>query len=497
MFVMKRQVFSPSELAGSTRAERLHGLLRGFVFVKRLNFLDASFVHLESNQTPMHVAALLQFRPPEGAPRDFVRRLYEHLRSFPVSAAPFNLRLSNSLLSRLAPGVEEAHDIDLDYHLRHSALPNPGSERQLGELIARLHSQRLVRSRPLWECHLIEGLEDDRFAVYLKLHHALVDGMRAVGLVQNWLSEDPSDRNTPPPWAAPAPQRRSRATRGASKGILEPLETAASVVRFIADSVASDRGATAGIGAMLRTPRSQLNGPITGQRRFATQSLPIDRLRAVARSADATVNDVALALCGAVLRRYLGSRCALPIRSLVCMVPVGLQLQEGSGGNAVSFLMVPLGTDRESERERLELVTRATRHEKQRLQSLSRPAVDLYTTVLAAPVSILQLAGLADRVPPLFNVVVSNVRVHAERLHLHGAELTGVYPVSLVVEGQALNITLVGYADGLHFGFTACRDAVPHVQRLAVSLPEELTQLEHAFGLGPSEGPRRRRAVRA
>ncbi len=453
--------------------------------MKRLSFIDAAFLHLESGETPMHVAALLLFRLPEGAPRDFVRSLYEHLRSFPVSVAPFDLRLVDSLLSRVAPALEEVEDVDLDYHLRHSALPHPGSERQLGELIARLHSQRLVRSRPLWECHLIEGLEGRRFAVYLKVHHALVDGMRAVQLVERWLSQDPSERSKPPPWAAPAPERRPREERSRSQGLLAPVQAAASVARFVGRSVAgATESSPSGVGAMLRTPRSALNVPITGQRRFATQSLPIDRLREVGKAAGATVNDVALALCGGALRRYLVAREALPSRSLVCMVPVGLTLEGQAGGNAVSFLMVPLGTDVEDEADRLRRVSRVTRREKQRLQSLSRSAVDLYTTLLAAPVTGLQLAGLADRVPPLFNVVVSNVRVRSERLHLEGAELSGVYPVSTVAAGQALNVTVVGYGDGLHFGFTACRDSVPHVQRLAVALPQELGRLEQALGLG-------------
>ena len=177
---------------------------------KPLNLLDLSFVLMDTRQTPMHVAGLQVFAPPEGAPRDYPRQVYEHLRSFPVTAEPFNYVLRGVGSGRLRPTFVVAKKIDLDYHLRHSALPYPGGERELGVLISRLHSNPMDFDRPLWEIHLIEGLHGGRFALYAKLHHSLADGVSGVGLLN--FSSDPGDSATPPVWAAERPQK-ARSTR--------------------------------------------------------------------------------------------------------------------------------------------------------------------------------------------------------------------------------------------------------------------------------------------
>src|SRR5690606_22371162 len=146
------------------------------------------------------------------APRDFARQLFEYLRSFPVTAAPFTYRLRNLGPGSLLPAFEVVDKVDLDYHLRHSALPYPGGERELGVLVSRLHSNPMDMDRPLWEVHLIEGLHDGRFALYAKLHHSLADGVAGVGLLN--FSEKPESSRTPPIWAAERPKRpRSNAAQ--------------------------------------------------------------------------------------------------------------------------------------------------------------------------------------------------------------------------------------------------------------------------------------------
>jgi len=165
-----------------------------------LGALDAAFLFGETRNTPMHVASLQTFRIPSGAPPHFVSELYAYMRGFPVSAEPFNYQVASGLRGKLRPSWEIRDDIDLDYHLRFSALPYPGGERELGILVSRLHSIPMDLSRPLWEVHLIEGLEDNRFAFYYKMHHALVDGMTAMRLVT--LSNDRADGFAPPIWAA-------------------------------------------------------------------------------------------------------------------------------------------------------------------------------------------------------------------------------------------------------------------------------------------------------
>jgi diacylglycerol O-acyltransferase len=175
---------------------------------KPLNLIDLSFVLMETRQTPMHVAGLQTFVPPTDAPRDFPKQVFEYLRGFPVTTPPFNYVLKGLGSGRLLPTFEVAEKVDIDYHLRHSALPYPGGERELGVLVSRLHSNPLDFDRPLWEIHLIEGLHGGRFALYAKLHHSLADGISGVGLLN--YSEDPATSRTPPVWAAERP-RRSRA----------------------------------------------------------------------------------------------------------------------------------------------------------------------------------------------------------------------------------------------------------------------------------------------
>jgi diacylglycerol O-acyltransferase len=185
---------------------------------KPLNVLDLSFVLMETRQTPMHVAGLQTFVPPAGAPRDFPKKVYEYLRSFPVTAPPFNYRLRGIAPGRLLPSFEAVDKVDLEYHLRHSALPYPGGERELGVLVSRLHSNPMDLDRPLWEIHLIEGLHGGRFALYGKLHHSLADGVAGVGLLN--FSTDPKRSRTPPIWARERKPRAGAPSRG-SLGVLQ------------------------------------------------------------------------------------------------------------------------------------------------------------------------------------------------------------------------------------------------------------------------------------
>ena len=195
---------------------------------KLLNLLDLSFVLMETRQTPMHVAGLQTFMLPAGAPRDYPRKVYEYLRSFPVTAAPFNYRLRGVGSGRLRPTFEVAEKIDLDYHLRHSALPYPGGERELGILVSRLHSNPMDLDRPLWEIHLIEGLQGGRFALYCKLHHSLADGVSGVGLL-NFSTDPARQRDTADLGRGPAAQRAHAEDSGpvrrlqhAAGGLREP-----------------------------------------------------------------------------------------------------------------------------------------------------------------------------------------------------------------------------------------------------------------------------------
>lgn len=467
---------------------------------KPLNLLDLSFVLMDTRQTPMHVAGLQTFRPPPGAPRDFPRQVYEYLRSFPVTAPPFNYRLRGVRPGHLLPSFQEVEKVDLDYHLRHSALPFPGGERELGVLVSRLHSNPMDLDRPLWEIHLIEGLQGGRFAMYGKLHHSLADGVRGVGLLN--FSEDPRKSDTPPIWA----QERKRKARSEEMpaGALGTLPSILSTqVRALPSLLRGLAGsATAALGvksdpdftSLAETPRTIFNTNVTPQRRVATQATSLARMKAIGEAAGGSINDVLLAACGQALRRYLLEFGGLPDRSLVASVPVALPREEGeAGGNAISFANVKLGTDLEDVRERFEMIRRSSVAGRNYLKHMTSPALIAYTVLISSPQMFTRVPGIGARVPPIYNVIISNVPGPRRKLYFLGAEMEAYYPISALAHGQALNITVMSYAGGLYFGFTACPDRVPSVQRLAVYVGEALDELESVF---VASGGRRAKGAR-
>jgi len=458
---------------------------------KPLNLLDLSFVLMETRQTPMHVAGLQTFVPPPDAPRDYPRQVYEYLRSFPVTAAPFNYRLRGIGPGRLLPSFEEVEKVDLDYHLRHSALPYPGGERELGVLVSRLHSNPMDFDRPLWEIHLIEGLHGGRFAMYGKLHHSLADGVSGVGLLN--FSTDPKSSHTPPIWAAERPSRRrgGAAGQGAFGVLPSALLAQARALPSLLQGLAGSAKAALGLKdnpdftSLAETPRTIFNANVTPQRRVATQATSLARMKAIGAAAGGSVNDVLLAACAGALRRYLIEIDKLPRKSLVCSVPVALARDASeAGGNAISFANVRLGTDVEDVRERFDLIRRSSVAGREYLKQMTHTALIDYTVLISSPQMLTRVPGIGARVPPIYNVIISNVPGPRGKLYFLGAEMEAYYPISALAHGQALNITVMSYAGGLYFGFTACADRVPSVQRLAVYTGEALDELEAVFGKG-------------
>ncbi len=457
--------------------------------MKYLNPVDAAFVRMESKRTPMHVGGLLTFRLPEHAPRDFLRDLLEQMRQQPFMPAPFSCKLVKSGLRRLAPAWEET-ELDIDYHIRHSALPYPGGERELGVLVARLHSHPMDMTRPLWECHLIEGLEDSRFALYFKAHHCAVDGMAAMRMVRSWLSEDPDNPHGPAIQIPPAPEDEAPEPELSRMARLKkPVKLAGKQIRSLGELAKmlrkmSEKGQEGGTRAALATPKSLFNVRITQQRRLGTQILDLTRIKAISSATGTTVNDVCLAICGGAIRRYLLEKDALPEKSLSASVPIGLARSDGKVGNAVAGFVCPMGTDEEDPKRRLERIHEVTTRSKEQLLSMSPTALMQFAMMGLSPLILGQMTGTLSKIPPFFNVTVSNVVASKVPLYLRGAELEAMYPMSILFDGYALNITLVGYQDRVAIGFTGCRDAIPSLQRLAVYTTDALAEIEQAYGLG-------------
>ncbi len=472
--------------------------------------LDAAWLYVDTVDTPMQVACLAIFSLPEDAPRDFIKELFTHLRSVTTFAPPFNLKLSSPKLRAVMPAWVEDERIDLDYHLRHSALPKPGGERELGVLISRLHSHPMDYHRPLWECHIIEGLEHNRFALYMKMHHSLVDGVGGMRMLQRMLSPDPRARRLPPPWAVGSGGgRRAESCKG-FEAQLRKLAEAAKAQLEIAPAVAKALGHVVREsvqrhdpreGLPFAGPRSVLNAKVAGQRRFATQHYDLDRIKRVAQAADVTVNDVFLGLCAAALRRYLLEINALPEAPLTAGVPVSVRpADDQNAGNAISFIIASLNTDIADPLERLRAIRESTQLAKQHLQRLPKAGIDSYTMIFMAPFILQLLTGLGGKARPMFNVTISNVPGPSTPMYFNGARMEQMYPVSLLSHGQALNITSVSYNGQFNIGYTGCRDTLPSMQRLAVYTGEALAELEALLGSGqaevPVKKPARKRAVK-
>jgi WS/DGAT/MGAT family acyltransferase len=459
-----------------------------------LKLNDSAWLYAESHRTPMQVAMLATFSVPEDRP-DFVGELYERWREVRRFEPPFNYLLRAAPV----PGWQELEDdqIDLDYHLRHSALPRPGSQRELGVLVSRLHSAKMDRRYPLWECHLIEGLEGGQWSMYMKVHHSQIDGVGGVRLLKRILSADPDAREMLPPWAVgtrgpdqsglpprsgSVPEQRApgvRAGHGLTGLAREGLEVVSSLGRTYAESVVGR--ADPGRAVPFRTPKTIFNGRIHTPRRFATQHYAIDRLRTVAAATGGSLNDVFLTICGGALRRYLIEADALPLEPLIANVPVSVRNGEGAGvGNAITFLYSTLGTDIADPVERLHAIQDSTRLGKERLPHVDGLAMDAYTAVLMGPFLSQAILGFGGRGRPASNVVISNVPGPAETRYLDGSRLEELYPVSLLFNGQALNITAVSYDGEFNIGFTGCRDSIPSLQHIAVYTGEELAALEQA-----------------
>ncbi|MGH8453735.1 MAG: WS/DGAT domain-containing protein, partial [Nevskiales bacterium] len=315
----------------------------------------------------------------------------------------------------------------------------------------------------------------------IKMHHSLIDGISGIKLLQRSMSTDPAELDKPPFWSVPPPERATQdgvpAAGGA--GMRSLLGDVGGAVREL---VKAARDPNDALIAPFQAPESVLNRRIKGQRRFATQQFSLERLKTLAKSLECTLNDLVLAICGGALRRFLKEANALPDRSLTAGVPMSLRAKDdpddAETGTAIAFIVATLGSNIADPRKRLAAICASTRRAKEQVQGLSRKAMETYGLLVMAPYVVQMMAGLGGRTRPVFNLVVSNVPGPSHSLYLRGARMEASYPVSIPSHGSAMNITCQSYAGTLNFGFTACRDTVPHMQRIAVYANEALEELE-------------------
>src|SRR3954453_15153038 len=445
---------------------------------------DSMFLIGESREQPMHVGSLQVFELPDGADTDLLRTaLLDMLQQTDVSPL-FRRRPYRSLTTLGQWGWTDDVDVDLEHHVRHSALPQPGRVRELLALVSRLHSTLLDRQRPLWEVHLIEGLEGNRFAVYSKMHDSVMDGVSGMRLLQRALSKTP-DEDQPAFW--PLRPRRSNRQRERGNPLLQlpkaTIEAVADMAQLTPRLLRVGEQALRAQSAALpgQAPRSMLNVQITGSRRYAAQSYSLERMRLVAKGAGVTINDVLLAMSAGALRQYLLEHNALPNTPLIAMTPVSLRNESNgdeSSGNAVGAILASLATDEADPERRLAKIAESTRRAKDVLRGLSQLQETALSIGVILPMAVNSLTGMYRFGTLPINIVISKLPGHRESLYLHGARLSGLYPLSIPVNGQAMNVTATSYGEEMGIGLTACRRSVPSVQRMLAGLETSLDELE-------------------
>jgi WS/DGAT/MGAT family acyltransferase len=342
-------------------------------------------------------------------------------------------------------------------------------------------------NRPLWEYHIIEGLERNRFAIYFKMHHSLVDGVAGVRMLQRSMSTRQDDVDTPALWSAHGGNEGPPPTEAACQwsvfdSLGGALRSMTQVSKALLDMAQAAYDPTHPAKLPFQAPVSILNHRIHSQRRFATQTYKFARIRRLAKKADCTINDIVLALCSGALRRFLKDLGALPGRSLTAGIPVSLHTSdEQDSGPAISFIIADLATNVADPERRLAVIAASTRRAKALMRGMPRDSIEKFSAALMMPYTLQMLSGLDGRTRPVCNVTISNVPGPREHLYFRGARLEAMYPVSAVTHGQALNITCYSYADTLSFGFAGCRDTLPRMQRLAVYTGEALQELEQTL----------------
>ena len=443
-----------------------------------LGTVDTSFLLAEDRQMPMHTGGLMLFKYPEGAHEEWLHETLSANDDPDAVVYPFNQKVVWPLRRLGLPHWVTDDQLDPHYHVRHSALPKPGRFREMFRLVSRLHATRLHRDRPLWEAHIIEGVEGNRFALYVKTHHSMIDGVGSMRMLRACLSSNPDERDMPAPWNLERPRRERRGGADPKAALSATTGAMGGVLKFAAAVRHRDKH---GMIAPFQTPLTILNGRVTGSRRFVAQSWPLSRIKKLAKALDGTVNDVVLTMSGGALRRYLIDHGALPEEPLTAMTPVSFRPADADiEGNSFSVVFASLATELGNELDRLRAVQHSMGEAKRLLAGMNTAEIPIFTSVVALPVLVPHLLRVSGRTRPTFNVTVSNVPGPREQLYWNGAELEGMYPLSIVSHGQALNITVTSVGDSLDFGIVCCRRSVPRAQRLIDHLEAALAELEAA-----------------
>ena len=476
--------------------------------MKQLSGLDASFLHMETPEMPMHVGALHVCELPANYRGNFVADIRAHIATRLPLVSAMRRRLEKMPLNLANPVWVDAPP-DLNEHIVAIKLRKGASLETVQARIGELHTVLLDRSRPLWKFHVFEGLKDGpgktkRYALYTQLHHAAVDGQAAVALANAILDTGPIPRDVK---IEPRAKRSTMSMSEMLSGVLvNQLQQYANIVKALPGSVSAlthmakktvgdalpnvvasatrKPPSAMAVSNLTLAPRTCLNASITASRVFSSVSLPLVELKALRQQFDASLNDVVLMVCSGALRRYFLQHGPLPRKSLIAAVPISLRAAgDASANNQASMTVVSLGTHIANPSKRVAYIKAASAAMKANLGSVKGlmptdfPSLGV-PWLMRTAASLLGRAKLADRIPPIANVVISNVPGPAFPFYLAGAKMLTNFPTSIVVHGMALNITVQTYNESLDVGLIACAQAAPHLQDLALHLTAALEELK-------------------
>ena len=481
-----------------------------------LSGLDAIFLYTETPETPMHVGGLNIYELPAGYEGDFLDNLREHIARRMHLASVFRRKLVNMPFELANPIWVADDDLDLEYHIRSTVLPKPGSRAQLDKLVGRLHSSLLDRSRPLWEFYVIEGLETPadappgtrRVAFYSKVHHSALDGAAGVALATAIM-----DVTAIPRHVRPAPLRRALSTDNfgiaelAASGIkntavqtIKLAKTLPTLLRTVARLVrptptgGDDKDAVnvamTHPGGQEKSswfaPKTPINVSITNQRVFSSFSLPLAELKHIAKANGVTLNDVVMGICSGALRHYLADSNCLPDQPLLAGVPISLREEGNTDMNTqASMMRISLASHIDDPLARLQAIRTASSAAKAMTMSMKTvmpmdfPSLGV-PWLLSGAFALFGRSRLANNLPPIANVAISNVPGPKVALYMAGAKMLTYYPVSIVTHSLGLNVTVQSYNGNLDWGLIACRKAMPDLPELAkymMSAHRELMKL--------------------
>lgn len=449
--------------------------------MRPLHPIDFIFLSLEKRQQPMHVGGLFLFQIPKNSPSTFIQDLVTDIRNSKCKpVAPFNNTLNGLFW-------DKDDEFDLDHHFRHIALPHPGRIRELLIYISQEHGTLIDRAKPLWTCTIIEGIEGNRFAMYFKIHHAMVDGVASMRLMEKSFAKDPNIHSIVPPWCIEKrrsqPETKNPVRRLSSK--LNHLKQQMNIVPGVYHELTQalhDRRHDPDYVSSFQAPICILNQRISASRRFAAQSFNLQRFRHIAKALQITLNDVILAVCSGALREYLISLNSLPAKPLIAMVPTSIRSDNDSDtSNRITMILANLATHISDPIERAKIISRSVSNAKTRFKRMTQDQILGYSAFVYAAAGLNIISGLMPK-HQAFNLVISNVPGPREPLYWNGAKLEALYPASVVFDGQALNITLTSYLDKLEVGIVACRNTLPKVQSLLMLLEQEIQNYERHLG---------------